>query len=77
MDAAKATNPDGAPPRPRTKVGDLHDDAAEAKPSYKSWKKKYRKMRHVFDQKMADCEELHRQELKAQALIKRIAIENE
>lgn len=50
---------------------------AEAKPTYKSWKKKYRKMRITFDQKMQECEELHKEEQKALALAKRIAIENE
>ncbi|KAJ3463288.1 hypothetical protein MRS44_008074 [Fusarium solani] len=35
---------------------------------YKSYKKKYRKMRIVFDQKMHDGEELHKQEDKAAAL---------
>ena len=44
---------------------------------YKSWKKKYRKMRIVFDQKMHECEELHKQEAKAAATVKRLAIENE
>jgi len=64
-------------PRPRTKIGDLPDGSADAKPSYKSWKKKYRKMRVVFDHKMAECEELHRREFKARAMIKRLSIENE
>ncbi|GKT90795.1 hypothetical protein Ct61P_08645 [Colletotrichum tofieldiae] len=49
----------------------------EGKATYKSWKKKYRKMRITFDQKMHDCEELHRQESHALATAKRIAIEND
>ncbi|KAL2758121.1 hypothetical protein ACRALDRAFT_1074844 [Sodiomyces alcalophilus JCM 7366] len=49
----------------------------EAKPTYKSWKKKYRKMRITFDQKMHECEDLHKEEQKALALAKRIAIEND
>lgn len=44
---------------------------------YKSYKKKYRKMRIVFDQKMHDGEELHKQEDKAAALVKRLAVEND
>lgn len=44
---------------------------------YKSWKKKYRKMRITFDQKMHQGEELHKQEHRAAALVKRLAIENE
>lgn len=57
----------------------LRDNAADAdrKAGYKSWKKKYRKMRITFDHKMHDSEELHRQEEKASATIKRLAIENE
>lgn len=50
---------------------------AESKPTYKSWKKKYRKMRIVFDHKMHESEELHKQEQKALTMAKRIAIENE
>ncbi|OLN85617.1 INO80 complex subunit 3 [Colletotrichum chlorophyti] len=49
----------------------------DGKTTYKSWKKKYRKMRITFDQKMHDCEELHRQESQALATAKRIAIEND
>ncbi|KAM5352652.1 hypothetical protein ACJ41O_005374 [Fusarium nematophilum] len=51
--------------------------AARHRAGYKSWKKKYRKMRIVFDQKMHDGEELHRQEDKAAALVKRLAVEND
>lgn len=44
---------------------------------YKSWKKKYRKMRITFDQKMHQGEELHKQEEKASSKVKRLAVENE
>ncbi|GAP89573.1 hypothetical protein SAMD00023353_3800940 [Rosellinia necatrix] len=56
-----------------------HEDAqmANARPSYKSWKKKYRKMRIKFDQKMGDSEELHALEQKAMRTAKRLAIEND
>ncbi|KAK0372520.1 hypothetical protein CLIM01_10112 [Colletotrichum limetticola] len=53
------------------------EENGEGKATYKSWKKKYRKMRITFDQKMHDCEELHRQESLALATAKRIAIEND
>lgn len=54
------------------------DGGSERRPAgYKSWKKKYRKMRIVFDQKMHECEELHKQEAKAASTVKRLAIENE
>lgn len=54
------------------------DGGSERRPAgYKSWKKKYRKMRIVFDQKMHKCEELHKQEAKAASTVKRLAIENE
>ncbi|KAI1816307.1 hypothetical protein GGS20DRAFT_249712 [Poronia punctata] len=57
----------------------LDDDAhmPDARPSYKSWKKKYRKMRIVFDQRMRESEELHSLELKAIKTSKRLAIEND
>lgn len=47
------------------------------KPSYRSWKKKYRKMRIVFDDKMKANEDLHMMEQKALATAKRLAIQNE
>ncbi len=53
------------------------DGATRHRAGYKSWKKKYRKMRIVFDHKMHDGEELHKQEDKAAALVKRLAVENE
>jgi hypothetical protein len=49
----------------------------KSKQSYKSWKKKYRKMRDNFDRKMRDGEELYRKEQKAIETTKRIAIEIE
>jgi hypothetical protein len=50
---------------------------ADAKGTYKSWKKKYRKMRITFDQKMHEGEALHKQEQLALETVKRIAIMNE
>jgi hypothetical protein len=52
------------------------DEPAE-KPTYRSWKKKYRKMRLIFDQKMHEGEELHRLEQKALATAKRLAVQKE
>ncbi|KUI63132.1 hypothetical protein VP1G_10244 [Cytospora mali] len=43
---------------------------ADAKPTYKSWKKKYRKMRIKFDESMAQGEQLYQQEQKALKKIK-------
>lgn len=56
-----------------------HEDAqmADSKPSYKSWKKKYRKMRLQFDQRMQQSEELHRLEQKAIRTAKRLTTHNE
>ncbi|KAI0399822.1 IEC3 subunit of the Ino80 complex, chromatin re-modelling-domain-containing protein [Xylaria palmicola] len=56
-----------------------HDDVqmADTRPSYKSWKKKYRKMRITFDQRMKESEELHILEQKAIRTAKRLAIEND
>ncbi|KAI9163035.1 hypothetical protein HJFPF1_04633 [Paramyrothecium foliicola] len=53
------------------------EENPDRKAGYKSWKKKYRKMRIVFDQKMHDGEELHKQEAKASATVKRLAVEND
>ena len=50
---------------------------ADDKPSYHSWKKKYRKMRLVFDERMHDGEELYKQEQKALATARRLAIQKE
>ena len=54
------------------------DDApADHRPKYRSWKKKWRKLRVTFDAKMHEAEVLWTQEQKAKATIKRIAVENE
>lgn len=50
---------------------------ADARPSYKSWKKKYRKMRITFDQRMRESEDLHALEQKAMRTAKRLAVEND
>ena len=49
----------------------------DAKPTYRSWKKKYKKLMVLFEQKSRQSEDYHKQEQKALAQIKRIAIENE
>ncbi|KAF3913322.1 hypothetical protein ABW20_dc0102845 [Dactylellina cionopaga] len=51
-----------------------HD--AEPKTSYKSWKKKYRKLRHKFEGVMKRSDELFKQDLVATATIKRVTEEN-
>ncbi|KAI0015137.1 IEC3 subunit of the Ino80 complex, chromatin re-modelling-domain-containing protein [Xylariomycetidae sp. FL0641] len=56
---------------------DMEDTREEPRPSYKSWKKKYRKMRLKFDQRMQESEELHRLEQKAMRTAKRLAVEND
>ena len=50
---------------------------ADDKHTYRSWKKKYRKMRLVFDQKMHEGEELHKLEQRALATARRLAIQKE
>ncbi|KAK3383941.1 IEC3 subunit of the Ino80 complex, chromatin re-modelling-domain-containing protein [Lasiosphaeria ovina] len=50
---------------------------ADDKPTYRSWKKKYRKMRIVFDQKMHDGEELHKLEQRALATARRLAVQKD
>lgn len=49
----------------------------EPKPTYKSWKKKYRKMRIKFDLLQAQNEELYQMEQKALKKTKQLAIYNE
>lgn len=49
----------------------------DSKPSYRSWKKKYRKMRVVFDQKMQEGEALYKLEQEALATARRLAVEKE
>lgn len=49
----------------------------DTKPTYKSWKKKYRKMRIKFDQLQAQNEELYQLEQKALKKTKQLAIYNE
>ncbi|KFH45025.1 hypothetical protein ACRE_041620 [Hapsidospora chrysogenum ATCC 11550] len=55
----------------------MNADGPNRRAGYKSWKKKYRKMRITFEQKMQEGEEIFRQETKAQATVKRIAEEND
>lgn len=57
--------------------GGLDVRMADAKPTYKSWKKKYRKMRIKFDNLQAQNEELYQLEQKALARTKQLAIQNE
>jgi hypothetical protein len=52
-------------------------DVAPRKAGYKSWKKKYRKMRIGFEEKMHQGEDIFKEEAKAAATVKRIAVENE
>ncbi|QBZ57394.1 hypothetical protein PoMZ_02318 [Pyricularia oryzae] len=51
------------------------EDGPAPKQSYKSWKKKYRKMRDAFERKMREGEEIYRREMRAIETNKRIAIE--
>jgi hypothetical protein len=57
---------------------DSHDKKMpDGKPSYRSWKKKYRKMRVRFDEKMREGENLYKLEQKALETANRLAVENE
>lgn len=70
-----------APSRPDRDVKAEDDGAdsglADSKPSYRSWKKKYRKMRVVFDQKMQEGEALYKLEQEALRTARRLAVEKE
>jgi hypothetical protein len=61
----------------KTEAGNEDTKMADARPTYKSWKKKYIKMRIVFEQKREQLEQQHARELKARETAKRLAIENE
>ncbi|KAG9235065.1 hypothetical protein BJ875DRAFT_283807 [Amylocarpus encephaloides] len=54
-----------------------HVDVDDSKPTYKSFKKKFRKMRIAFDDKMRHSDDWYRREQKAEEQIKRLAQENE
>lgn len=57
---------------------DSHDKKMpDSKPTYRSWKKKYRKMRVVFEEKMRENEHLYKLEQKALETANRLAVENE
>lgn len=57
---------------------DGHDNRmADSKPTYKSWKKKYRKMRVMFEGKMREGENLYKLEQQALETANRLAVENE
>ncbi|KKA28630.1 hypothetical protein TD95_001883 [Thielaviopsis punctulata] len=51
--------------------------STEFKTTYRSWKKKYRKMKARFDQVSRESRELYTNEMHAVETIKRIAIEND
>lgn len=62
----------------RNEAGGTDVRTTDSKPtSYKSWKKKYRKMRIKFDQLQAANEELYQFEQKAMRKTKQLAIYNE
>ncbi|KXJ92061.1 IEC3 subunit of the Ino80 complex, chromatin re-modelling-domain-containing protein [Microdochium bolleyi] len=63
--------------RPVSRDASEEPGMADARPSYKSWKKKYRKMRIQFDRHLEQSEELHKLEQKALRTMKRLAVEND
>jgi hypothetical protein len=71
------------PTRPAHRDAKIDDDGIDSKVadggkhSYRSWKKKYRKMRIDFDQKMHESEELYKLEVNALETARRLAIEKE
>ncbi|OIW29122.1 hypothetical protein CONLIGDRAFT_715514 [Coniochaeta ligniaria NRRL 30616] len=74
MDLDTPTRPD----RAVKAEDDGHDsEMVHSKPSYRSWKKKYRKMRVVFEGKMREGENLYKLEQKALETANRLAVEND
>ncbi|KAI9889778.1 MAG: hypothetical protein M1814_004980 [Vezdaea aestivalis] len=49
----------------------------ETQTTYKSWKKKFRKMKHVFDQKMRESDQLFQEEIKAKETMQRLQQSND
>lgn len=49
----------------------------DVKPKYKSWRKKYRKMKHKFDDVMKESNNLFKDEQKLENLSKRLQEQNE
>ncbi|KAK8244050.1 IEC3 subunit of the Ino80 complex, chromatin re-modelling-domain-containing protein [Phyllosticta capitalensis] len=64
------------PSLPRPPPVNETTDAA-ARPAFKSWRKKYRKMRMRFDERMRESNSLFREEQKATALVKRLQEQND
>lgn len=74
MDIDTPTKPDRAV---KAEDDSLDNNMVHSKPSYRSWKKKYRKMRVVFEGKMREGENLYKLEQKALETANRLAVENE
>ncbi len=72
-----ASNTEQAADSPAPAAGqDAGSEPTKGKP-YRSWKKKYQKIRVAFDDKMELSEELHKQEVIALQTSKRLAVETE
>ncbi|KAJ9156276.1 hypothetical protein NKR23_g921 [Pleurostoma richardsiae] len=61
----------------KAEEGSADVEMVDSKPKYKSWKKKYRKMRVKFDECMTEGEELYRLEQKALSKAKQLAVFND
>ncbi|TVY81529.1 hypothetical protein LSUE1_G007400 [Lachnellula suecica] len=69
------------PPARDTTMGDspaaAQEKSQDSRPKYKSFRKKFRKMMHVFDEKMYHSNALYTQEQKAEQKAKKLAQEND
>ncbi|KAI9719049.1 MAG: hypothetical protein M1812_003679 [Candelaria pacifica] len=66
---SNGANPEGAP--------SMEDGEAMAKPTYKSYRKKYRKMKHRFEEKMKESSTLFKEEQRALDIAKRLQEQND
>ncbi|KAK8168210.1 IEC3 subunit of the Ino80 complex, chromatin re-modelling-domain-containing protein [Phyllosticta citrichinensis] len=73
-DESSHTRDDNSTQRPPP-ANETADTAA--RPSFKSWRKKYRKMRMRFDERMRESNSLFREEQKASTLVKRLQEQND
>ena len=62
---------ESAPAAPHPALGGKSLQSLE-RPRYKSWRKKYRKMRHRFDTSLDDNKRLFKEEQKLECIAKRL-----
>lgn len=75
-DMAALSDPESTTAPPHPNLGGKSIQSLE-RPKYKSWRKKYRKMRHHFDGVLEDNKRLFKEEQKLETIAKRLREELE